>query len=130
MGKYDPSGERVSVALRVVASGLAAVAVATPVHDAGSCWGPYIADAPSSLAMATPLAVSVALWAAVCITVWSLWFTVDVSTAATASVVAAIRWWLAAVEMNREICDGSRPGAGLYIGWCMHVAAAWSLPGR
>lgn len=130
MGKYDPSGERVSLALRMVASGLAAVAVATPVHDAGSCWGPYIADAPASLAEATPLAVSVALWAAVCVTVWAMWFTAETSTAATAMIVAAVLWWLAAVEMNREICDGSRPGAGLYIGWGMLTTAAWSLPGR
>lgn len=126
----DPPGARVSVSLKSLASILAITAVASPVHDAGSCWGPYITDAPSSLASATPLAVSISMWAALVAVVWSLWFPSTTTHAAVGTAVAAALWWLAAIEMNREMCDGSRPAAGLFLGWGALVTAAWSLPGR
>jgi len=113
-------------------SALACVAVASPFHVAGLCGGghitsPEVADGDRPL---TTVVMMVGIWCGMVAVVCATQHCESVTLAAGVILAGFITYWLGAIELSRELCAGSAPGPGLWIGWAALIAAAWTIPVR
>lgn len=119
-------------AARAVASVAMAVAVASPLHDAGGCVIPYMTGSAGGTETVPLQVSSVAMWCAMVVAGWATW-TRRVAThrgaVGAALAVAVAAWWAGATELNRELCTASTPGLGVWLGWVGLAVSAWTLAG-
>jgi len=113
--------------LRCAAAALLAAAVASPLHyHEPGCFRPWMAGTATGDASIEFRTATMAMWVAVVLLGWAVWST-RTSAAGIVTAVAAVLWWYGATELSRELCRGSTPGAGVWLGWGGCAATAWSL---